>query len=80
MKNTITDQYKKPTDYPAKKEETKVQAVLCTSTHVEPRKDITINGSLHAGVVTHACTLEQKHVGKCVCTCEKTWQRFTDVP
>ena len=49
-----------------------VQAVVRNNSTVE----ILINGHPHAGVVTHWCSLLDKHKESCVCVCGHKWQRM----
>jgi len=59
---------------------TEPQKPKCKSTNVDPRKDITINEIVHAGIVTHSCTLDEGHEDEyCLCACKHRWRKFHTV-
>lgn len=53
--------------------------VKCPSSTVENLRVIPINGTDHAGVVTHRCSLRAEHADHCVCGCGHYWARFRSV-
>lgn len=51
----------------------------CTSSSVEHRKDLTLNGKPHAGFISHICQYEKNHEPPCVCECGLyAWKRHSE--
>lgn len=51
----------------------------CKSSTVEPRLDILIGEQVHAGIITHKCSLPEGHTELCLCGCGRQWRKFGDV-
>lgn len=63
-----------------RKREPKPPATVCSSTTVESRSDLEINGVHHAGVVTHRCSRVEQHADDfCLCACSHQWKKFGSV-
>ena len=73
-----TDGYKQPKEYPVR------QAPKCPASTVVPvLAEIVIEGVVHAGSITHVCSLPEGHVSAsesgqefvCKCQCGYRWVR-----